>query len=501
MKKLLTLIIWLLPFCASAQFCGYTYHSPIVLTGASSQTIQGDSLTSITLTNCSNIHIFKCKIANKVSGQAIRLMGCTNITIDSCILENNQQGLYAENCINTIFNHNYVHNIFGAPPPATYHPIQFNNGTRGQINYNKILEDPGTTQYTHDQISIFKSNGLPGDSIQVIGNWIRGGQQIMNGTGAGGFVGGNNGATGINLGDSGGSYQIARGNLVINGGYIGMQVDAKGTALKMDHNIVYSSRTNISLVGISYYTTGTTPGPSNNYVGYNKINWAKNAGGTYNKWYNPSLIRPNGWTTNSGDSAPDASANSTMIPSPMVILCSVTAIPHIVYIIRTQAGTYGTPLIPMYAINTGGAVTTWAASGLPTGVTFSLGAITGTPRNVGTFIIPVSATNSAGTSRDTVTLTIGKKGLIISAISTSKLQGSGNPALQYSYNNGLVNGDTSISGPPSISTTAVTGSPIGSYPITLSGATSSFYNITLIPGSLTVYSGILIIGYTAIIIP
>lgn len=490
-----------MPFITHAQFCGYTYHAPISLTGASSQTIQGDSLTSITLTNCTNIHIFKCKIANKTTGQAIRLIGCANITIDSCIVENNQQGLYAESCTNIIFNHNYVHNIFGAPSPATYHPVQFNNVTRGQINYNKILEDPSTTPYTHDQISLYKSNGVVGDSIQVIGNWIRGGQQIMNGSGAGGYVGGNNGATAINLGDSGGSYQVARGNLVINGGYIGMQVDAKGTSLKMDHNSVYTSRTSISLVGISYYTTGSTPGPSSNYIGYNKINWARNSGGTYNKYYNPSLIRPNGWTTNSGDSSPDASANSTMIPTPMVTACSapVVTAPHITYSPRTQSGTYGIALTPMSAVNTGGAVVTWTAGTLPTGVSFNAGTISGTPRQVGTFIIPISATNSAGTSRDTVTLTIAKKNLTISAISTSKQQGQGNPALQYSYNGGLVNGDTSVSG-VSVSTTAVTGSPVGSYPITLSGASSAVYNITLIAGSLTVYSGVLIIGYTAVIL-
>lgn len=499
MKKALLLICLLMPFIAHAQFCGYTYHAPIA-TATNGSTISGDSLTSISLTGVSNVHITKCKVANKATGIAIFLLNCTNITIDSCIVENVQQGIIAQNCTNTIIQNNYIHNVFGAPL-HTYHPIQFIGCTRGRINYNKILEDPATTPYTHDQISLYQSNGVVGDSIQVIGNWVRGGQQTMNGSGAGGFVGGNNGATGINLGDSGGSYQVARRNLVINGGYIGMQVDAKGTSLKMDHNSVYTSRTNISLVGISYYTTGSTPGPSSNYIGYNKINWARNSGGTYNKYYNPSLIRPNGWATNSGDSSPDAAANSTMIPTPMVTACSapVLTAPHITYSTRSQSGTYGIALTPMVAVNTGGAVVSWGVGALPTGVSFAAGTISGTPRQVGTFVISISATNSAGTSRDTVTLVIAKKNLTISAISTSKQQGQGNPALQYSYNGGLVNGDTSVAG-VSVSTTAVTGSPVGSYAISLSGASSAVYNITLIPGSLTVYSGVLIIGYTAVIL-
>jgi hypothetical protein len=77
------------------------------------------------------------------------------------------------------------------------------------------------------------------------------------------------------------------------------------------------------LVGISYYTTTHRyPGPSSIEISYNEISWAKNSGGTYNKFHDVSLSAPIGWTTNSADNTPDPDANSTMIPNPMVTSCA-----------------------------------------------------------------------------------------------------------------------------------------------------------------------------------
>jgi len=325
MKRWLLILI-LIPRLAYCQFCGYTAHANYNLTGVSNTTISGDSVSSIVLTNCTNVHIFKVRVQGS-TGVAIKLNNCTNIRIDSSYVENVQQGIIAQNCNGTIIKHNYVHNVLGAPG-QTYHPVQFITCTHGHIDSNKIEEDPIVTQYSHDQISLYQSNGTLGDSITVIGNWIRGGQTQMNGSGPGGFIGGNNGACGINLTDSGGAYQVARGNYVINGGYIGMQVDGAGSSAKMDHNFIYSSRTNISLVGISYYTTSHSyPGPSSIEVSNNHITWNKNSGGIYNKFHDVSLSAPIGWTTNTADNSADGAANSTMIPTPMVTSCAAPSPP------------------------------------------------------------------------------------------------------------------------------------------------------------------------------
>jgi autotransporter-associated beta strand protein len=76
--------------------------------------------------------------------------------------------------------------------------------------------------------------------------------------------------------------------------------------------------------------------------------------------------------------------------------------------------------------------------------------------------------------------------LTATADNKTKNQGAVNPTLTVSYS-GFVNSETvSAITAPSISTTAVTGSPAGTYPISLSGGLATNYNITLVNGTLTV---------------
>lgn len=105
-----------------------------------------------------------------------------------------------------------------------------------------------------------------------------------------------------------------------------------------------------------------------------------------------------------------------------------------------------------------------------------------------------------GTGTDTITATttdttagqplvISKKALTITADDKHKAHGSPNPTLTATYV-GLVYSDGSgvVSGLV-LATTAVTSSPVGTYPITASGATATNYAITEVPGTLTVTNG------------
>lgn len=87
----------------------------------------------------------------------------------------------------------------------------------------------------------------------------------------------------------------------------------------------------------------------------------------------------------------------------------------------------------------------------------------------------------------TVSIDVLKRQLIVTAADKSKLYGSPNPALTVTYS-GFVNGDTpsSLSTPVSVSTTATTASPEGTYPIIPSGATAANYTISFVNGTLTV---------------
>jgi len=87
------------------------------------------------------------------------------------------------------------------------------------------------------------------------------------------------------------------------------------------------------------------------------------------------------------------------------------------------------------------------------------------------------------------TLTVTPAALTITANNFSKFYGAANPAFTASYS-GFVNGDTqaSLNPQPNFSTGATTNSPVGTYPITVSGAVDANYAITYIPGTLTINS-------------
>ncbi|MCL1885931.1 MAG: hypothetical protein FWF98_04160, partial [Dehalococcoidia bacterium] len=87
----------------------------------------------------------------------------------------------------------------------------------------------------------------------------------------------------------------------------------------------------------------------------------------------------------------------------------------------------------------------------------------------------------------TAKITVNKANLTAVADNQFKTYGENNPSLSISYN-GLVNNDSaaSFSSPPTISTSANSNSDVGTYPVTISGGTFDNYNVTYIPGILTV---------------
>ncbi|OXA86302.1 cadherin-like beta sandwich domain-containing protein, partial [Flavobacterium hydatis] len=113
-----------------------------------------------------------------------------------------------------------------------------------------------------------------------------------------------------------------------------------------------------------------------------------------------------------------------------------------------------------------------------------------TSSSVGVYPIAISgatATNYTIGYTAGATLTVTQAGLIITADNETKVFGDVNPTLSVTYS-GFVNGDTSASltTQPTITTTAVTGSAVGTYPITASGAVDLNYLISYVTGILTV---------------
>ena len=91
---------------------------------------------------------------------------------------------------------------------------------------------------------------------------------------------------------------------------------------------------------------------------------------------------------------------------------------------------------------------------------------------------------------DTVTQTVNPATLTVTANNQATVYGAALPSLRATYS-GFVNGDNSsvVSGAPSLTTTATTTSPSGTYPIVAALGTLSAanYTFTFVNGTLTVY--------------
>lgn len=189
---------------------------------------------------------------------------------------------------------------------------------------------------------------------------------------------------------------------------------------------------------------------------------------------------------------------------PLVITVNPPAVvaPSIGYSPSSQVATYGYVLTNMIAANSGGAGTYSVSPSLPSGLSLntSSGIISGTPSVVQSATnYTVTCTNTAGSSHATITLTINKAPLILTATNLSKKPGEANPTLKFTYG-GLVNGDASITGLPTLTTTATTSSPKGNYPISIFGASSTKYSLQYVNGTLAVTNGVYGVGKIAVII-
>jgi len=103
-------------------------------------------------------------------------------------------------------------------------------------------------------------------------------------------------------------------------------------------------------------------------------------------------------------------------------------------------------------------------------------------------IVMSSAAPAASVNLAMPASTVTPAPLTITADDKSKVFEAPNPVLTASYS-GFVNNDgpAKLTAQPKLSTSAVTTSPAGQYPITVSGAASPNYTFTYVPGTLTIF--------------
>ncbi|HXI79844.1 MAG TPA: MBG domain-containing protein, partial [Verrucomicrobiae bacterium] len=127
-------------------------------------------------------------------------------------------------------------------------------------------------------------------------------------------------------------------------------------------------------------------------------------------------------------------------------------------------------------------------------LSFSTSATSASP--VGTYPVSASGLTSANYSftYTPANLSVTPAPLTVTANDASRGYGAVNPTFTAGYS-GFVNGDdaSDLLTPAVLATTAISSSPVGTYPIAVSGATSGNYDIAFVSGTLTIGKAVLIV--------
>jgi len=308
MNKLIIFLLLLTAAGANAQnYCQkHKWVKPINLTNAHNITIKGDSINGdtvpcITLSHCHDIRIRHCFIGNSTK-VGIFLENCTNIKIDSVFVTNVATGVYAMDSFSISVTHCEGKNMLGPIPRGQF--VQFDNvkGPGCRINYNKFENILGKS-VPEDAINVFKSNGTPNDPIQIIGNWIRGGGPSVTGSG-------------IMLGDYGGSYEIAKDNILVNPGQVGMAI-AGGNHISIINNKIYSKQQPFTNVGVYIWAQGGAA-CSMDVISGNQVNWTMKDGTPAHSWNAGNCGKVTGWDTN----VLGAQIDESILPAQLLSPCN-----------------------------------------------------------------------------------------------------------------------------------------------------------------------------------
>ncbi|MGZ3754807.1 MAG: right-handed parallel beta-helix repeat-containing protein [Mucilaginibacter sp.] len=307
MKKapLLLLLIWVvIQSYAQSPCLIYRSSPPITFNHIHDKVIRGLATANITLNNCYNIVIVNCKVGPN-NGMGIQLYKCKNIRVDSCYLDSVNTGVYALESTGILVTACQGKNMQMGRPRGQF--IQFNEVTGpGNGVQNCRFEEIAGESNQEDAISIFKSSGTADSPILITGNWIRGGGPSKTGGG-------------IMLGDTGGDYQIARDNILVNPGQYGMAI-AGGHHNEIINNKIYSKQQSFTNVGLYIWAQAGAACGLNTISG-NQVNWKMHTGENNGSWNNGNCGPVTGWTDNTWN----AKIDESILPQQIITLCTIVS--------------------------------------------------------------------------------------------------------------------------------------------------------------------------------
>jgi len=203
------------------------------------------------------------------TGNGIDVTFSEGVIIRNSRMERVRSGVYALRSTGVRVENNSFLNVQGPLPRGQY--IQFNHvyGRGNVIFCNRGENFPGESDVV-EAINLYDSFGEADDPIQVVGNVIQGG-------------GPSESSGAILLGDGGGSYQVARDNLISEPGQQGIGI-AGGNDITAMNNIVHARQQPFTNVGM-YVWNQDISRCFNITVEGNHVNWT-NRDGKENPFWN-----------------------------------------------------------------------------------------------------------------------------------------------------------------------------------------------------------------------
>ena len=244
----------------------------------------------IRLSGCSNIVIENRTFRDTGPDvEAIHLEDCHNVTIRSNDFSRVAQAITAVDSTNIRVLWNRYEDILGPHERVGLHRgnfVQFDKVRGGRIAHNK-----GRGGDTEDIVSLHESGGTAEQPLLVEENHFEG----TNWSSASG--------SGIALGDGGSSHSIARNNILLNPGQVGVFI-AGGVGNAILDNLVYGERRARSNVGI-YVWNQSEPACSGHEVSGNRVRWLREDGNPNASWDPGSCGPVAGWESNDWDATLD----------------------------------------------------------------------------------------------------------------------------------------------------------------------------------------------------
>jgi len=203
-------------------------------------------------------------------GSGIYVFNSDDVEVSGNTISDASNGIYAERSTGVRVSCNSLENMRGPVPTGQF--VQFNRveGPRNQIQCNSGRNIPGPGLVPEDAINLYKSSGTAQSPILVKWNLVVGGGPSPSGGG-------------IMLGDSGGAFQIAEGNILVDPGQYGVGISS-GNNIQVLDNQIFARRQPFTNAGI-YVWNQYPPACYSHKVSGNRVRWT-NKSGHVNGWWN-----------------------------------------------------------------------------------------------------------------------------------------------------------------------------------------------------------------------